>query len=549
MSKPRSVFELSLMGILGVAVVGSTLALAGRDSDYKFFDPLIDVKRILAERYVEPIDDAKLQTGAIRGMVEVLNDPYTVYVPAEETADFDKELTGEYVGIGAQVDQKDGWLIIATPLEDSPAFKAGLMAGDKVVDIEGTSTNGLSIDKCIDMLQGKAGTPVNILVERDGQKIPFTIVRDRIKTLSVKGFHRDPADPNRWQHVIDPSRGIAYLRISQFTPEVAGLVRATLNDLNAANGGVRGLVIDLRWNPGGLLADAVQIADLFLEDGVIVSTRGRAFPEEIARAEKPGTLPPFPIAVIVNGASASASEVLAGALVENNRAVVVGTRTFGKGSVQGVINLPSAGNAELKFTEQGYYLPSGRSIQRRDDKADWGVDPTRGFFVPLTDEQTIEMLRVRREMEIIRAGDAAPADQQWADTAWVLSTLKDPQLTAAVTALQAKIDTGDWKATGQDGIADNAVRIGETQRLMTARDRLERELVRLDKRLEVLGQGLGDVPSDHDFWPDSADLTGGQLIVRDKDGNVVATLRITGNNLERWLMDADVTKADAPAAP
>lgn len=544
MRQSRSVYELSLVGILGIAVVGSTLAVARRGGDYKFFDPLVDVKRIITDRYVDKVDEKALQNGAIQGMLETLNDPYTVYVPAAEKANFDKELTGEYVGIGAQVDQKDGWLIIVTPLEDSPAYKAGLMANDKVLEIESTSTQGLSIDKCIESLQGQPGTPVKLTIERAGQKQQITVTRDRIKTLSVKGFHRDPVDPNKWQYLIDPTRKIAYIRLTQFTPQCAKLIYEALESVNASSGDLKGLVLDLRWNPGGLLNEAVSIADLFLEDGVIVSTRGRTVAEVVEKAHKEGTYPNFPIAVLVNNSSASASEVLSGALVENNRAIVVGTRTFGKGSVQGVLNIASADGAELKFTEQGYYLPSGRSITRKDDKAQWGVDPTRGFYVPMTDPELIEMLKVRRELEVIRPGDAQ-AEQRWSDADWILTTLKDKQLAAAVRAVQAKVDSGEWKSTGLDGVSDKGVQVGEAQRLITARDRLERELARLDRRITAVETGVSDVKTGTDFWADDLDLSGGTLEVRDKSGKVVTTLQITGNNLERWLIDADVKKLDA----
>lgn len=540
----------SLALVAGLSVVASAVAFSGAGGDdYKFLDPLIDVKEMLSQRYVDVPDDQALQTGAINGMIEVLNDPYTVYVPPADRTEFTKELTGEYVGIGASVQSIDGWLTIVSPLEDSPAYRAGLMADDRVVEIDGKSTHKIEIEDCIKLLTGTPGTSVKLTIERKGERIEIPIVRDNIKTKSVKGFHREEADANRWMFLIDPVRRIGYVRLTQFTPACADEMAKALESAGASEGKLAGLVLDLRGNPGGLLNEATRIADMFLREGVIVSTKGRAHPEEITRAEAPGTLPDFPIAVLVNGQSASASEVLSGALVENNRAIVVGTRSFGKGLVQGVLPLPSGNGGELKITEQKYYLPSGRCIQRTDDSADWGVDPSPGFYVPMTDEETLEMLLARRDQDIMRQ-NGAPHDAaaSWSDPDWILSKLKDKQLAAAVKAVQQKVDGGDWKPTGLAAAEKGAVLGGELQKLRVARERLARELIRLDRRAEVLELGGATKGDDsEDFWSDSLDLTGGALKVFDKDGNLVTTLSITGRNLERWLLDADVKKPE-PAA-
>lgn len=565
--KNRRLFEASLVVILAVAVLGSTLAVTRSMSDYSFLDPLIDIKHILSERYVEKPDDAALQEGAIQGMLDTLKDPYTVYVPPKEKRNFDKELTGEYVGIGAQVEdgKKDGWLRIVTPLEDSPALQAGLMADDYIEEIDGKSTLNVSVDECIAMLQGEPGTPVQILVDRGGQKIPMTIVRNHIKTKTVKGFHREEVDATKWTYLIDPVRKIAYVRLTQFTPDSGDELAAALESVGASKGELKGLVLDLRFNPGGLLSEAVQMADLFLKSGVIVSTRGRptVHPEEIARAREAGTLPDFPMAVLVNGSSASASEVLAGALVENDRAIVVGTRSFGKGSVQTLQTLPNG--AEVKVTEQGYYLPSGRSIQRKDDKAEWGVDPTKGFYVPMTDSELREMFKIRLVHEILRTGKPMPAavdpakaaeqaqalknePEDWSNPDWILDTLKDKQLAAAVRAVQSKVDSNEWKPTGEEGIAGKTIALDELKKVRNFREQLVRELLRLDKQEQALETASGELPArnSRDLWPDDAELKGGKLEVFDKAGKLIATLDITGDDIEQWLMDADV-KPQKPA--
>lgn len=570
----RLIVRVVLLSTLVVAVLGSTIALSNQSKDYKFFDPLVEVKYLIDRKYATEIDAQKLQEGAIAGMIEALHDPYTVYVPASQASEFTKNLTGEYVGIGAQVNVQEGWLTIVSPLEDSPAFRAGLMAEDRVVEIEGQTTKGLPVEKCVEKLMGEPGTQVHLTVERKGEKIPFAITRERIKTRSVKGFRREDADGNRWMHLVDPARRIAYVRITQFTPNVADEVRASLLALGADKGGVKGLVLDLRGNPGGVLSEAIEIADLFLKSGVIVSTRGRAHPEEVARAKEPGTLPDFPIAILQDGNSASASEVLAGALVENDRAIAVGTRSYGKGSVQTVHALDRAAGAELKLTEQGYYLPSGRSLSRKDDSATWGVEPTDGFFVPVTDDDLIAMYDVRRRMDILRtpgtAPSAAPANGtapapdspaaraariddelsrvNWGDADQVLGALKDKQLTAAVRAVQGKIDSGAWTKTGAPAPSPAAGVAGyEVTKLYDLRDRLERELDRVDKRIGALESVTGGEVERETLLPKDVDLKGGKVRFYDKDGKQVAELDVTSSELGRWLVDAPLKKPAAKA--
>jgi carboxyl-terminal processing protease len=545
----RKWYEWSLLGVLGVAVAGSTVALTR--PDYAFFDPMIGIKSLITQRYVTQPDEKQMQQGAINGMLEVLNDPYTVYVPPSDTREFSKELTGDFVGIGVQIETRDGWLTVVTPLEDTPAFKAGLMAGDRITDIDGKSTFSKTSDECVEMLQGEPGKSVAITVERAGKKMPVTLVRERIVARTVKGFHWEPqGDKGSWQYFMDPGRKIAYLRLTQFTPTSAAELAQALESVNAEGGGLGGLILDLRWNPGGVLEDAIQIADLFLREGVIVSTKGRAHPEDIVRAQAEGTLPDFAMAVLINGQSASASEVLTGALVENKRAIAVGTRSFGKGLVQTVHSI-SPGGGQLKITEQRYYLPSGRCIQRSDDSAEWGVDPTVGFYVPMTDDETVAMLRVRRSEEAIggdRHGDGA---DKWSDPAWIVERLKDPQLAAALKAVQGRIDSKEWTPTGKELPAGSTLAAQDLERTTRLRDRLERELGRLDRKIDAL-EAVSAPPQERpDLWPDTAQVAGGHVEVFDKDGKLLARLKVVSPDLERWLIDADLRPDDAakPAEP
>ncbi|MFO0787670.1 MAG: S41 family peptidase [Phycisphaerales bacterium] len=552
-------FRISLVGVLGIAVAGSTIALARKPSaDVQFFDPIIDVKSTLNSLYVEKLTDEqikKMQDGAITGMLDALGDPYTIYVPADKVRDFNKDLTGEYVGIGASVNTRDGWLTIVSPLEDSPAYKAGVMADDRIIEIDGKTTQGLSVEECIDKLIGVAGTKVNIVIERKGEKIPMTLTRAPIKTRSVKGVHRMTDDAEKWDFRIDPVRRIGYIRLTQFTPGCAeeilnALIAAGINDPDPSKR-LQGLIMDLRDNGGGVLEEAIAIADLFLHEGTIVSTRGRNFPERIAKAQDKGTLPDVPLVLLINGSSASASEVLAGALVENDRAIAVGTRSFGKGSVQSVRKLPSGNGAELKVTEQGYYLPSGRSITRKDTSAEWGVNPSKGFFVPMTDKELIDMYRVRRDLEIIKGGSGKTAEEDWSNPEWILSFLKDPQLSAAVKAVQGKIDGGSWASTGKEGPVGAQIAFDELTRARKLQQQLTREQIRVEKRIEALETASGDLAKAKvgDLWPEDVELSGGKLQITDKDGKVVTTLEITGNNLQRWLLDADVKKPEGENKP
>jgi carboxyl-terminal processing protease len=582
-----------LFGLLGVTGLAATLAASQRMSsaadDLKFFNELIEVRQLITSRYVEQPDEAKMREGAIKGMVEALNDPYTVYVPSTDAREFQKDLTGEYAGIGASINMQEGWLTIVSPLEDSPAFRSGLMAEDRIVSIDGVSTENKPVDECVDMLTGDAGSTVNLSIERKGQRLEFAIVRDRIKTRSVKGIHRSADAAGTWDYLIDPARKIAYIRLTQFTPKCAEEIIEALTSIGADKGEIKGLILDVRFNPGGLLSEAERIADFFLKEGVIVSTKGRVYAERVTKAIEPGTLPDFPIVLLINGSSASASEVLAGALVENNRAIAVGARTFGKGSVQSVIELPSGDGSELKITEQGYYLPSGRSITRKDGSQVWGVDPSDGYYIPMTDAQTSAMLEVRRREEVLRynseklgapaaslpAPPAAPpatavnasstatpgaqaaatapsettsapvAPVNWSDLAAVLAHLKDPQLAGAVNALAAKIDSGSWNPTGEQVNQAGKIASAEMLRLTQFQERLLRELARTEKRIDAIDTLATDPNAKPpDLWPNETNLVGGRLEIKDKDGNTIAVLDITGNNLERWLLDADVKKRE-----
>lgn len=544
----------ALLTILGVAVVGSTIAVATNavrsTVDYEFFDPIVDVHTMIDRLYVEEPDSSELQLGAINGMLEELDDPFSVYVPKMDTERFSRDLTGEYVGIGAEVNIQDGWLTISSPLDGSPAWKAGVMAGDRVIAIDGESTEGQSIDDSIDQLIGTPETKVTITVERGSETLDIEIVRNHIKVQAVKGFMRGDGGEGEWQYLIDRESDIAYIRLTQFTPACAEEVASAIEHAQSEAGGpIGGLILDLRFNPGGLLDEAIKIADLFLDEGVIVSTKGRAYEGQVARASADGTLKDFPMVVLINAQSASASEVLSGALSDHDRAVVIGTRSFGKGSVQSVRPLAS-GAGMLKLTEQYYYLPSGRLLHRKDDSAVWGVDPTPGYYLAMTNEQTTAMLIARREQEVLSKNDDEFVAVDLGDPRAVLDRLSDPQLAAAIGVMNHRIETGAFEPVGIEPNGPGEAALASLNDLREQRERLLREVVRIDRRVEAVQTAVPDSIEDNDpndFWDDGTRVTGGTIEIRDADGNVIATLDITGENLERWLIDADVEKRAAPA--
>ncbi len=561
MSVPRRVnpwYLVVLVFLLGIFVARLPATISGVTGQYSFWDPMLDVHAMLQSNHVDPWDEdliEEMQISAIDGMLEALNDDYAQYIPPAEQQDFEKSMTGEFVGIGAEVRMdtepikvdgesfEKGYLWIVSPLEDSPAYRAGIMADDRVTHIGGESTLPLSVDDCIALLKGTPGTPVEVRIERDGAALPepITIVRDRIVVRAVRGVERGLGD-GHYNFMIDRERRIAYVRLTQFIPTAADEFRAAITEATGT-GALNGLIIDLRGNPGGVLDAALEITDMFVEEGAIVSVRGRdGANETVHKARRRGTLTDLPIAVLVNGASASASEIVSGALQDHDRAIVIGTRSFGKGLVQTVRGLPSVRGAQIKFTAQKYYLPNGRLIQRTDGSAEWGVDPDPGYYIPVTGEEELERFMARRDLDIIRdvaKEDAAPTD--WANAAWVEGEMHDKQLAGALRVMQGKVDTGAFEplsdAEGQYG----EIALAELRQLELARQRYARQFRSIQRRVEVLAEatnGEPEVPDEYDLWDDDLELNDGTIDVHDKDGNLVATLRIKqGNRLETWLLD------------
>ncbi len=324
----------------------------GKDmSVYQQLDMFGDAFERIRSQYVEKPDSQKLIEAAINGMLSSL-DPHSSYMNAKDYGDMKEQTKGEFGGLGIEVTQQDGWVKVVSPIDGTPADKAGIQTGDIITAVDGKSLSGMTMDQSVDMMRGPLGSEVVITVVREGVKDPFdvSIIRDTIKVAAVKG------------RLVGNT---VVLRISSFTEQTYSGLETELKKAEDQAGGldkINGVVLDLRNNPGGLLMQAVQVSDAFLDEGEIVSTRGRN-PQDNERfnAEKGDLINGKPIVVLINGGSASASEIVTGALQDHHRAIVVGTKSFGKGSVQTIIQIK--GEGAMRLTTARYYTPSGRSIQ------------------------------------------------------------------------------------------------------------------------------------------------------------------------------------------
>jgi carboxyl-terminal processing protease len=395
---------------------GKASAKANQDDDYyEFYRTLADTIDQVERNYVKPVDRRELMEAAIRGVLQKL-DPYSGYIDREEMQGFRTSVESQFGGIGIQITAEFGGLTVSSPLVGSPAYKAGVQSGDRIVRIEGESTRGLSISDAVKKLKGEVGTSVTFTVEHalTRETETFTIKREQIHVDTVLGDRRKPDDS--WDFLLDHDKRIGYIRLTAFSRDTASELRKALEQLE--NKKLRGLILDLRSNPGGLLTSAIEVADLFVADGRIVSTKGRNTDERVWDAVKPGTFEGFPMVVLVNRYSASASEIVAACLQDHKRAVVIGERTWGKGSVQNVIELES-GKSALKLTTASYARPNGHNIHRfpnAKESDEWGVKPDEGLEVRLRDSEFDGLIRYRQSRDAVEAR-AKPAKKAGDDKA------------------------------------------------------------------------------------------------------------------------------------
>ncbi|MBM2834294.1 MAG: hypothetical protein HW406_1455 [Candidatus Brocadiaceae bacterium] len=328
-----------------------------KESVYEEYEEFVKVVKELQDKYVDEININTILVNAYRGMLSGL-DPYSQYFSPEDMEDLKIETEGEFEGLGIEVIVKEGLLTVITPLLDSPAFKAGILVGDRIVKIDGETTENMSIRDAVKKLRGKLGTKITLTVVHEGDTTTtdITIERAKIHVKSIRGAR-----------MVDNDYKVGYLAVTNFQENTVRDMDAAIQDL--LKKGMKCLVLDLRFNPGGLLNVAVDMADKFLERGVIVSTKGRDKTQNyVYQAHKKGTYPNFPLVVLVNNGSASASEIVAGAIKDHKRGLLLGIKTFGKGSVQSLIPVGN-GKAALKLTTARYYTPSGVCIHEK------GIEP------------------------------------------------------------------------------------------------------------------------------------------------------------------------------
>lgn len=369
MHNKKTILILSLGFILGVFMSTCGNVLAEKDDDVTVESDTLPFEELRAftevfgrikRDYVEPVSDKKLLEDAIRGMLAGL-DPHSTYLVADEFQELKEGTTGQFGGLGIEVTMEDGFVKVVSPIDDTPAQKAGVKAGDLIIKLDEKPVKGMSLNDAVKTMRGEPGSKIILTIVREGEETPlkFTITRAIIKVKSVKSRTLE--------------KGYGYVRISSFQSGTGDNLEEALSALKKENGGkLKGIVLDLRNNPGGVLDAAVKVSDIFLKSGLIVYTEGRIENSEMRFSAAPDDLlNGAPMVVLINAGSASASEIVAGALQDHKRAIIMGEKSFGKGSVQTI--LPTNNGSAIKLTTARYYTPSGRSIQAEGIEPDIGL--------------------------------------------------------------------------------------------------------------------------------------------------------------------------------
>lgn len=434
----QSITWMAVFGVIAMMFLRLPYIVARQDGVLHTYRALVEVDALARQRYVEPIDGTQLIHGAIRGVMRQL-DPYSGYIAPDQLSAFLRRSRGEYSGVGVELGVRHGQLTVIAPIEGGPAALSGIRSGDTVLSIDGEEADALSVLDLEDRLAGESGTSVLLTVLRRGETHPetVTIIRAPIRTATVKGWARNAT--GSWEYVIEPDKRIAYIRITRF---LAG----TVDDFDAAlsplmTQGIRACIVDIRSNPGGLLPQAVGLVDRFIDQGVIVSTVTRRHAVKVYEATPSTPFRDLHVVILINHGSASASEIVAGALQAHSRAVVMGVRSFGKGSVQHLIHLKEQ-KAAIKLTTAYYRLPDGRILHRTPDNASsdsWGVFPD--IEVPLSEDEWEAVTRSRRALD--HAGvttDVLSGSTVESATAAAPTIPHDRQLRKAIAHLQRVLD-------------------------------------------------------------------------------------------------------------
>ncbi|MEX0654121.1 MAG: S41 family peptidase [Phycisphaeraceae bacterium] len=428
--------------------LSASLKEPGKKLTFLDVDSMIDRIMVLNDRSLE-LPRSVMIYEMTEGATQTL-DEFSAVIWPEETETFSRSLQGRFFGVGIQLSRRDGRLVVVSPLANTPAQRAGVKAGDIIAQVDGRDTSTWGLDRAVREITGPEGTEVTLSIERGGEAelVEIPLKRAEIVIESIRGWQHQ-ADGS-WDYLLDPDNRIGYLRLTQFIPQ-------TVDDLDAAvaemeeQGELNGLIVDLRFNPGGLLSSAIDIADRFIAEGTIVSTVNadgkRTFE---SRAKRHVTYREgMPVVVLINQGSASASEIVAGALQDYGRATIVGTRSFGKGSVQDPFPL-DRGNAVLKLTTQYYQLPQGRIIDRQPEAEAWGIEPD--LSVEMTDSQVSESLEFRQKVDVLHSEDevVGEGDEAPPTAAEILTRGLDPQLEAALLLLKTRLVAQDLAVAQAD---------------------------------------------------------------------------------------------------
>lgn len=408
---PRNNLFLLVVAAILSAVCYQKADSANRNEHAQLFDTYYKAMRAIETEYVQKIDRRQLLEGSLRGMVGEL-DEHSAYFNPEQYRHLTESLDQRFGGIGIHlsVDDESKQLVVTTPLVGTPAYKAGILSGDKLVKINDENTKGFTMDDAVKRLRGKPGEAVTLTVIHPGTEdaIDVPLHREMIQVPTVLGDTYNTDDT--WNFFIAGSDHIGLLRVSQFGEKTTREIQKALAWLRER--GMKGLVLDLRNNPGGLLDESVSVCDLFVKEGRIVSTRGRDSDKHMHASDASGNAPytDFPIAVLVNSSSASASEIVAACLQDHGRAVIVGERTYGKGSVQNLIPL-EGGKSAIKLTTASYWRPSGKNIHRlknAKEEDDWGVTPDEGYAVKVDREEQRKVMGDRNRRDVVRPTPGKP---------------------------------------------------------------------------------------------------------------------------------------------
>ncbi|MGL6076422.1 MAG: S41 family peptidase [Fimbriiglobus sp.] len=444
MPRANMVWIVAMCALVGFGVLLNATAPAP-EKDYQLIRSIVDVLAKVDENYVRELsaeEKKKLVEEMIGRGLEKL-DEHSQYFNKEQLEAFDSQTEGQFGGIGVLLnrDPKTQYLKVDSPVPGTPAFEAGIYAGDLIVKVDDKTIESVGPDEVRGMIKGKPGTKVKLSIAREGSPklLDFELTRAFIEIHAVKGYRRQPTDPTQWEWFADPAAKIALIRLVAFSEKTDKELKAAISEIEKQGG--RGIILDMRNNPGGLLSQAAVVSDLFLNEGVIVSTGDKRGSDSKAPRRtmeaKPGdtVFEPAaerPMAVLVNRNSASASEIVAAALQDHKRAIVVGERSYGKGSVQKIFNLPTS-NAAVKLTTEVWLTPQGKNIHRwpeSKESDEWGVRPDAGYEVKLTDAQIIEYYQHLNDIEMIQGKNAQ---------AKTLKAYTDPVLEKAVAALRAKL--------------------------------------------------------------------------------------------------------------